>query len=258
MSRIRILPYNSASKSAKALAEALGGKRLRLEGSTFVPRDEDAIINWGSSNSHPCLHGPLNIQIPKLINDWEDVSNASNKLEFFELMRDTGLTPQFWTTKEEIPDDCFPVVCRTVLSGHSGVGIVIAFNRDELVDAPLYVKYIKKQEEYRVHVGRQHEESKTIAVQRKARRLSVPDEEIDWQVRNLAGGFIYQREGFTVPSACEEVAHDCLRATGLDFGAVDVIWNNSQQRAYVLEVNTAPGLEGSTVDDYANFFKEII
>jgi D-alanine-D-alanine ligase-like ATP-grasp enzyme len=42
----------------------------------------------------------------------------------------------------------------------------------------------------------------------------------------------------------------------LDFGAVDVIWNEKQQRAYVLEVNTAPGLEGQTVDDYARGIKE--
>src|SRR3546814_19093490 len=63
--------------------------------------------------------------------------------------------PKFWTKKEDIPDEAFPIVCRTVLSGHSGVGIVIADNRDDLVPANLYVKYVKKKEEYRVHqIGR--------------------------------------------------------------------------------------------------------
>jgi glutathione synthase/RimK-type ligase-like ATP-grasp enzyme len=97
-----------------------------------------------------------------------------------------------------------------------------------------------------------------IAVQRKARRLSVPDSQVNWQVRNLAGGFVFTREGFTLPTACETAAHLVVKACGLDFGAVDVIWNETQQKAYVLEINTAPGLEGQTVDDYVTFFKEFV
>ena len=46
--RIRIFPYSPASKSAKALAQALGGKRLKLEGSKFVKKDDDLIINWAN------------------------------------------------------------------------------------------------------------------------------------------------------------------------------------------------------------------
>ena len=43
---------------------------------------------------------------------------------------------------------------------------------------------------------------------------------------------------------------------GLDFGAVDVLWNERQQKAYVCEVNTAPGLEGITLDNYLKEIKE--
>lgn len=255
--RYRVLPYKQASRSAKALAEALGGKRLRLEGSTFVPRASDVVINWGNSDGYvdkegdewACLVGF------RLLNDGAAVADAANKLFFFEEMKDTELTPEFWTNKDEIPDEKFPIVCRTILSSHSGAGIHIADCRDSLVDAQLFVKYEKKKEEYRVHVGKTREgEVVTISVQRKARSLSVPDEEVDWQVRNHANGFIYQREGFTLPEACERAAHRTLARVGLDFGAVDVIWNEHEQRAYVLEINTAPGLEGQTVTDYANFF----
>ena len=49
----------------------------------------------------------------------------------------------------------------------------------------------------------------------------------------------------------------CLAKTGLDFGAVDVIYTKDE-RVYVLEINTAPGLEGQTVLDYKVFFEEII
>jgi D-alanine-D-alanine ligase-like ATP-grasp enzyme len=47
-------------------------------------------------------------------------------------------------------------------------------------------------------------------------------------------------------------------ALGLDFGAADVLFNARRNQAYVLEVNTAPGLEGQTVNDYAEAFKEMI
>jgi glutathione synthase/RimK-type ligase-like ATP-grasp enzyme len=261
--RYRVLPYKKGSKSAKALAEALGGKVLRLEGSTFKCGYEDVVINWGSSDCSEMVDNMTkHLEYPdntKMFN-WMPhlMQRATNKLSFFELMKDTGLTPEFWTSEDEIPDEEYPIVCRTTLSGHSGDGIVIADNREELASAKLFVKYIKKKEEYRVHVGRTGDTVNTISVQRKARRLSTPDEEVDWQVRNLAGGFVYVREGFTLPSACEEAAHSCLRQTGLDFGAVDVIWNETQEKAYVLEINTAPGLEGQTVESYADFFRGVV
>jgi D-alanine-D-alanine ligase-like ATP-grasp enzyme len=40
----------------------------------------------------------------------------------------------------------------------------------------------------------------------------------------------------------------------LDFGAVDIIYNAKRNECYVLEVNTAPGLEGTTVEKYATKF----
>src|SRR3546814_5500349 len=98
---------------------------------------------------------------------------------------------KFLTKKEDIPDEVFPIGCRTVLAGHSGVGIVIADNRDDLVPANLYVKYVKKKEEYRVHLGildindpfneAQHGISQpiVIAAQRKARKLNVHDEDVN-------------------------------------------------------------------------------
>jgi D-alanine-D-alanine ligase-like ATP-grasp enzyme len=77
-------------------------------------------------------------------------------------------------------------------------------------------------------------------------------------VRNHDNGFIFVRNDVKAPSSVEEQAVRAIKALGLDFGAVDIIWNDKQQKAYVLEVNTAPGLEGSTVDDYARGFRNLI
>lgn len=245
--RYRVLPYKQGSRSARALADALGGKVLKLEGSKFNPRHDDVIINWGRTDT--------GIDYQTLLNFGPIVQRASNKLLFFQHMRETniGVCPPFWSNRNEIPENQYPIVCRTVLAGHSGAGIVIADNVGALVDANLYVKYIKKQDEYRVHLGRRGETCHLIAIQRKALNTSVANP--NWLVRNHDNGFVYTRNGFQAPPDVLDKAVACLMASGLDFGAVDVIWNAKQGRAYVLEINTAPGLEGQTIIDYANFFK---
>lgn len=265
MTRYRILPYKQGSRSAKALADRLGGKVLRLQGSTFVPRSTDVIINWGNVQNHPALARPvLNQYLSRVFNDPGDMRNASNKKLFFERMKEDGyeeIIPRFWTNRTDIPQDAYPVVCRTVLAGHSGAGIVIADSAADVVAAPLYVEYVKKEDEYRVHVGvssgADGSDVSVISVQRKARKLDVPDEEVNWKVRNLEGGFVYVRQGVNPPASVIDAAKKALVCSGLDFGAVDVIYNRKKERAYVLEINTAPGLEGQTVEDYGNFFQSM-
>jgi len=244
MSRYRVLPYKAASNSARLLAEALGGKRIRLENSLYVPRSGDVVVNWGNSRL---------ASLCTLNGDTEAIETATNKLYFFQHNEDAEWLPRFWTEPEEINDDDFPVVARTVLNGHSGVGAVVCDSRDDLVTAPLYVKYIPKKQEYRVHVGYLPDTTvHSIAVQQKKRRFDY--ENPDWKIRNHANGFVYAREGVNPPAGVLGVATDCLVRSGLDFGAVDVIWNEHQGKAYCLEINTAPGLEGQTVLDYANYF----
>lgn len=247
MGRIRILPYRQGSRGAKALAEALGGKVLKLENSSFTPREGDLIINWGNTDTARAHVYPASfIQLPNTIR------NVSNKLYFFKKNEGKDWLPRFWTEKEDIPDDVYPVVCRTVLSGHSGAGILIANSPEEVVEAPLYAQYKKKKDEYRVHCGK----GAILSVQRKARRLDC--ENPNWQVRNHANGFVYVRNDVNPPSCVTETALQAFEQSSLDFGAVDVIYNSSEDKAYVLEINTAPGLEGQTVEDYAEFFRSLM
>ncbi len=256
---IKILPYRQGSTSARALADALGARVLRLQGSRYRPRRDDVVINWGNTAFNE--DAEWGAATPRMLNDGDLIHCASNKLLFFQLMAENNsdIIPPFYTNQGDIPDEAFPIVCRTVLAGHSGDGIVIANRRNELVPARLYVKYIKKQDEYRIHVGRPEPidtETSIISIQRKARRLE--HENPNFQIRNHANGFNFVRNEVHPPTAVIEVARRALLATGLDFGAVDVIWNARQERAYVLEINTAPGLEGQTITDYATFFRSII
>jgi len=239
--RIRIHPYKQGSRSAKALADALGGKVLKKEGSKFIRKSGDVIINWGDSQA-----GNLSC-----LNLAGNVATASNKLQAFHKMKEAGVNvPEFTSSRESVNWDGLTVV-RHKLSGHSGEGIELRDARD-LPSAPLYVRYVPKKAEYRVHVVG----GNPILVQRKARNPECDNP--DWKVRNHANGFIFVRNDVEAPQDVLEQAKRAVAALGLDFGAADIIWNEKSKRAYVLEVNTAPGLEGSTIDDYAEGLKILL
>ena len=247
---MKLYAYNNASASAKALAGALGIKMLKHEGSRYKSKRGDIVINWGASD---CPFKSVGYDNFRVLNFRDAVGRAVNKLScFLHLQRAQVSIPDFCVDKDYaralIQEGA--VVCRTKLTGHSGEGIVIANTEDELVDAPLYTQYIKKKEEYRLHV--MHNE--VFFVQRKARKLEIPNEEVNWQVRNLAGGFIYANQDVEIAEEAKEQAVKAIIALGLDFGAVDVILGTDKQ-FYVLEVNTACGLAGTTLDKYVEQFK---
>lgn len=239
---IIINSYKPKSKGARRLAKLLGGSVYKGGG---VPSGS-TIINWGDSQCN--LPDPLN---PPLL-----LKQMANKLRAFDALSSAGVPiPRYARRKEDVTWSGLTVV-RHKLTGHSGEGIELVENKDNLPDAPLYVEYIKKEQEYRIHVGKTEDTIRVIAVQRKARNSSVPNEKVNWQVRNHKNGFVFVRQDFTPPDDVLSVACSALSASGLDFGAVDVVYNAKEAKAYVLEINTAPGLEGTTIEDYANFFRE--
>jgi hypothetical protein len=220
MKKLFLYAYNQGSKGAKALVDALNIKRIKHERSKFKGNNNKVVINWGSSQSPP--------EVGKCFILNAAAGIASNKLATFEKLKDKPYCPQFWTKKDDVVfDKGTKIVCRTVLNGHSGKGIIISESKEQLADAPLYVKYIPKKEEYRVHVVN----GEIIHLQRKARKKDVPD---------------------------DDCAVDAVASLGLDFGAVDVIYNEKNNAAYVLEVNTAPGLEGTTIQKYAEAFAKVV
>jgi len=248
-----IYPYREGSRTINSLAVNIPARKIKIKNSKFVGNKNKIVINWGCSDID-------NKQVAKckVLNHPDDVNIASNKLFFFNLLGQREWLPDWTQDKKEatswLKDGS--VVCRTVLTGHSGVGIVVARSVEEMANAHLYTRYIKKKDEYRVHVFN----DAVIDVQRKARRADVPDEEINWQVRSHNNGFIYMREGLErVPylDRLREMALETVERCSLDFGAVDIIYNESRDKAYVLEVNTAPGLEGTTLERYCEAMRRI-
>lgn len=252
-----LYPYKKGSKSAKDLSQALGIKRIKTERSRFKGRASKVVVNWG------CSQLPDEVLKCQIINSPDSVARASNKLTAFQVMSDAGVrVPDFKTSdgQDELQEELMGMspesvhwLARTKLSGHSGDGIVLLKGCEAVPHAPLYTKYIKKKFEYRVHVMR----GEVVDVQRKARSSEVPDDEVNWHVRSHGNGFIFARnEGHTPHNDVLDQAVEAVRCLGLDFGAVDVIFNERSECAYVLEVNTAPGLAGETLRGYVDRLRE--
>jgi glutathione synthase/RimK-type ligase-like ATP-grasp enzyme len=251
---VKLYAYNNGSASAKALAAALGIKRLKHEGKLIRFFNQDILINWGASK----FERNIEAHWDNVLNQPQNVAKAVNKLTTLKTFKEAGVVAPDWT---EAPVEAlewlhagFIVVARTVLNGHSGQGIVIMNGAAEFVDAPLYTKYIKKDQEYRIHVF----QGEAFFVQRKARKMDVPAEQVNWQVRNLAGGFIYANQNVECPDVYKVEACKAIAALGLDFGAVDLITDKKTQLGYVLEVNTACGLAGTTLDKYVEVFRNFL
>jgi len=209
------------------------------------------VLNWGCSST-PIWN--KHNQPEKWLNNFIHTEPASNKLKAFKLLENSNVTIPEFTSDKSIADAWIAsgirTVSRSVLSGHSGAGINI-HDAGVLPNVPLYVKYIPKKKEFRVHVFN----GTVIDIQEKRKRQEIPNEQVNYQVRNHHTGWVYCRENINKPEGLEALAQSACVALSLDFGAVDIIWNEKQNKCYVLEVNTAPGLEGETIEKYAQAIK---
>jgi glutathione synthase/RimK-type ligase-like ATP-grasp enzyme len=249
-----IYPYKNGSQSVAALADSLEAKIIKLESSKFKGSKSKFVINWG--NSMP------NKEVSKsnVLNKPEAVAMATDKLTFFNAVSGQVSIPPYTTTKDVAEawlNENKKIVVREKLNSHSGDGIVIIDNQDVWNEydhrrAKMYVMYIPKKDEYRVHVMN----GEAFDIQKKAVASGVDKSVVNYTIRNHHNGFIYVRDGVreNCPSQVIEEAINAIRIIGLDFGAVDVIYNKYRNQAFVLEVNTAPGLEGQSVTNYNETF----
>jgi glutathione synthase/RimK-type ligase-like ATP-grasp enzyme len=252
VSRAVVLPYKMGSQSAKLLAQGLTQRlnlkvrRVRHEGK-YRPRARSIVVNYGSGST------PYWLGRTRVLNSPSSCVVSGNKLSAFQAFKAAGLSIPEFTTDHSVAESWIAaggmVVARTVLNGHSGRGIVVCSSDKPLVHAPLYVRYKKKRKEFRVHVF----QGQVIDVAEKRKRRVEGPRDVDvGLVRNLANGWVYCRDSVVRPADLDGLAIAACVALSLDFGAVDIIWNERENKCYLLEVNTAPGLTGTTLTNYTN------
>ena len=247
---LKLFPYKIGSLSAKRLARTLGILRVSP---SYNARRKDVIINWG--NSTP----PHFRWMEQDLNKPHAIALASNKLETFREFRSNSFTdvPDWTTNPEEAQhwlDLGLKTYCRRLLSSHSGNGIVICNDGDKLVSAPLYTLHTKHKHEYRVHVFR----DQILDVQQKKKKLGYGNGN---GIRNHSNGWVYARAEIAPTEELLSSARRAVNLLGLDFGAVDIGHRLIDNKFFVFEVNTAPGLEGTTLDKYAkaiyNYYRSL-
>lgn len=271
--RYCILPYKAGSQSAGLLKDELDGLKIRNSAdSTYRPRADDVVLNWGSSTIRTPSLQNLN-DLPagaRFFNRPQSVLEMGNKLSFFQTMNRTNVSnyiPAFYTSKRALLDTPFMdgqmVFGRRSLTGHGGhdiVKIVMGQIRaEDIPDLPLYTVYYKKTAEYRVHIVN----SRPIVYQQKVfiRTPERPNPS-DWQIRNHTHGHTFCIMNTDAVDGLPRVVRNAISAVAaavlLDFYSVDIIYSNTSGHAFVLEVNTASGLSDLTVPAYAAAIRDMV
>lgn len=246
--RIVIITPKSMSKSAQSLKEILqkyiNAVKIILvspTSTTYQARWTDYIINWGYSKR-------TNYVYLNSLNGYWNISNAVNKLNTFEILKNANVHTVEWTTNHEIAnmwlENNNTVIGRETLTGFGGKGIVVFDKTKPHKNCMLYTKYKKKKNEYRVHVFN----NEVIDITQKKKKTGTP--ELNTKIRNFHNGWVYCRSNIYIPDDLSNLALNAVKALELNFGAVDIIWNEKENKCYVLEVNTAPGLVGTTLEKY--------
>jgi glutathione synthase/RimK-type ligase-like ATP-grasp enzyme len=258
MPRVYFVPYKLGSESCKKVAQALSLLRIDKDKRWPLLRNGRSklrfIINWG------CTTGVAleNRVAHKILNHPSSVANAVDKRKAFSIMNSAGVkTVPFTLNREQALEwlrNKSIVVVRHLVNASGGKGIeIIRPHHSTLPNAPLYTRYIRKPKEFRVHVFK----GGVIDFVQKKRPLDELERPGSF-IRNHEQGWIFCREGVQLPDAVRVQAISAVQALKLDFAAVDVVWSETLQQPFVLEVNTAMGLEGTTLNKYVEAFRSVL
>lgn len=261
-----IYAYSPASESAKLLAEKLEAKRIKHTNSKFRGGFNKAVVIWGASAIDSDAT-ERQISACTVVNNTELCRTFSDKSSMFRFFNFYDIPSVEATNKKDVAADWImggnKVVIRNIVKGSGGAGIDIVNNLNDLYSAPLYTKYFPKKKEFRVHISNRSVFYTQRKVIRKSYLEEVGPENVNWQIRNSENGFIFQRYNIEVPDAVKEVA-EILRdriklfLTRRFIVCADVLYNERMDTAVVCEVNTAPGLDNTSAEIYAEEIRNIV
>ena len=202
---------------------------LEERGVDIVEEGADAIISYGvplKGNEKPVLNAAA----------------GGSKLTQLQKLIDGGVScPLTVRFGNQMPPAIFPALARK--EHHKGGTDIVLVMQPE--DIPVrqqqgysyLTKFLPVKDEFRVWVYRQRHlgtYKKFLKYPEKYRRIG----------RNYDNGFAFELvKAENLPMAAIELAGKAVAALGLDFGAVDIL-QSTDDRFYVLEVNTAPGVQG--------------
>jgi hypothetical protein len=257
MSRLRFLVHKYGADATNDICDELadlGMLMCHIDKTQFKPRAGDVMVNWGVINRPDEYHWASTDF--KWLNHPQLVRRSGNRLKSLPIMKEAGVNVPEFTTQFDVAkgwlNDGSSVIARANVRSRSGHGLTFVEPSQELPSGQaLYVRYVPKKVEYRVHVFR----GAVIDVQQKKRRKGFTGQ-VDPKIRSYDNGWVFCRQGVQAPECVLTQSLAAVSSLGLDFGATDVGWNEMKQEAMIYEVNTAPGLEGTTTKKYAQAIRE--
>ena len=221
--KIRLLSTNLKSSSLKRLAEGLSntlGYRV-----------------WRSSKIKP---NRLHLRY----------GDCKDKLYQYQWFQKAEIPALSFTTSQEQASawiaDGQTVMARCLTRASEGRGLVVLDKEKPWVVAPVYTLYRKKKREFRVHVFK----DQVVQVLEKRRKSNWQGDKSDTKIRNTANGYVFCSGDVIEPPGIRELAVQASAVTTSDFKGVDIGFNEKLNELFVIEVNSAPGIEGSNVSRY--------
>lgn len=217
-------------KTAKELARILNCRTTK----EYIPRKRHFIINYGRDYENANLNRNV----------------IFNKLKVYELLLDAGISePKLYHKGDNIPDEAFPLLARKCYHSQ-GRDIIYIHNREQLeeLDESSYnflTEYIAKTAEYRVHILG---DEAFVSV-----KFCGNNNNADPLVRSHSNGWRQIEYDRQWKDDLIDLAKKAIKTLNYDFGAVDIIRKGNN--LYVLEVNTAPGLEPRKLQIYSEYFR---
>jgi len=221
MLKIRLVSKKLASNSLKLLAQGLSTKLGYKIWRSKFPRSGKNNLTYG------------------------DCKDKVFQYEWFAANEVPALP--FTSSAEQVKQwlqDGQVVFARTLTRASEGKGIIIIDSEDTFVGAPVYTLYRKKKKEFRVHVF----QGQVVAVLEKRKKKG--GEKVECRIRNTANGYVFCRDNVEEPPGIRELALKASKVTNSDFKGVDIGYNEKYNELFVIEVNSAPGMEGTTIQQY--------
>ena len=183
--------------------------------------------------------------------------DCKGKIEQYSFFQNSELPALEFTTDSNVAYgwwlDGEVVVGRKLTHSSEGKGIVVAETAIQLVQAPVYTKYKKKKKEFRVHIFK----DQVVHVLEKRKKKDYQGES-EAKIRNLANGYVFCSDGVVEPDGLRDLALRAAKVTASDFKGVDIGYNEKKNELFVIEVNSAPGIQGSNIACYVDAIKSYI
>lgn len=244
--RVAILKKTSSRLDGltKRLKSNEGGKLdvVTVTKPNEIPANIDMLIRWGN------ILGLENRKFRFVVNKQACITDAADKLNALKIFSKAKIpVPPFATDKAGAIKLGYPILGREAV--HSkGTDIKIIIQKKDLdvydfqgINFDYFLKYIPTEREFRVHVFA----GEIIKINRKV----FVKKEVSYVPFNRSeeNGYFFSTdlsaETNQTLNNISEVAIKAVAALDLHFGAVDLV-KSEDGNIYVLEVNTAPGIDG--------------